>query len=142
MISEICDDYVKNMNVLSIFSQIYRDNFKLSCIETLKRFINKPKSEIINEILSFWTSWDNYSISILFLNIVGNMSRVFSLKDNFITKFSILLSKNITPDFSKREKLKRTIERFDELFEEYPDWSFINSISDEKMELLMDKLVY
>jgi hypothetical protein len=53
-----------------------------------------------------------------------------------------LLSKNITPDFSKREKLKRTIERFDELFEEYPDWSFINSISDEKMELLMDKLVY
>ena len=87
-------------------------------------------------------STKNSVISILFLNIVGNMSRVFSLKDNFITKFSILLSKNITPDFSKREKLKRTIERFDELFEEYPDWSFINSISDEKMELLMDKLVY
>ena len=141
IISEICDNFVKNMRVLSIFSQIYRDNFKISCIETLKKYINIPKKEIIGNILSFSSTWDNYGLSVLFLEIVGNMSKVFSLKDNFITKFSILLSKNINPIPSKREELNETLNKYNKLFIEYPDWSFINSISDEKMELLMEKLL-
>jgi hypothetical protein len=141
IISEICDNFVKNMRVLSIFSQIYRDNFKISCIETLKKYINVPKKDIIGNILSFSGTWDNYCLSILFLEIVGNMSRFFSLKDNFITKFSILLSKNINPVPSKREELIETLNKYNRLFIEYPDWSFINSISDEKMELLIEKLI-
>ena len=141
IISEICDNFVKNTRVLSIFSQIYRDNFKISCIETLKKYINVSKKEIIGNILSFSGTWDNYSLSILFLEIIGNMSRVFSLKDNFITKFSILLSKNINPVPSKREELNETLNKYNRLFIEYPDWSFINSISDEKMELLIEKML-
>jgi hypothetical protein len=141
IISDICDNFVKNMRVLSIFSKIYRDNFKISCIETLKKYINIPKKDIIDNILSFSSTWDNYGLSVLFLEIVGNMSKIFSLKDNFITKFSILLSKNINPIPSKREELNETLNKYNKLFIEYPDWSFINSISDEKMELLMEKLL-
>jgi len=141
IISEICDNFLKNTRVLSIFSQIYRDNFKISCIETLKKYINLPKKDIIGNILSFSGTWDNYCLSILFLEIIGNMSRVFSLKDNFITKFSILLSKNINPVPSKREELSETLNKYNRLFIEYPDWSFINSFSDEKMELLIEKLL-
>ena len=126
---------------MGLFSQTYRDNFKTSCIEILKKYINIPKKDIINDILTFSKTWDNYGLSILFLNIVGNMSRVFSLANNFITKFSILLSKNINPIPSKREELHETIRKYNELFTEYPDWSFINSISDEKMELLIEKLM-
>jgi hypothetical protein len=141
IITEICDNFVENMSVLSIFSQKYRDNFKLSCIETLKKYINVHKTEIINHILTFSGTWDNYGLSMLFLEIVGNMTRVFSLTDNFLTKFSILLSKNINPVPSKREELSETFNKYERLFIEYPDWSFITSISDEKMELLMEKLL-
>jgi hypothetical protein len=141
VIIEICDNFVKNMGVLSIFSQNYRDNFKIACIETLKKYINIPKKDIINDILTFSKTWDNYGLSILFLHIVGNMSRIFSLTNNFITKFSILLSKNINPIPSKREELHETIKKYNDLFNEYLDWSFINSISDEKMELLIEKLI-
>ena len=141
IITEICDNFVKNMSVLSIFSQTYRDNFKLSCIETLKKYINKPKIDIINHILTFSGTWDNYGLSMLFLEIVGNITRVFSLTNNFLTKFSILLSKNINPVPSKREELSETFNKYERLFIEYPDWSFVTSISDEKMELLMEKLL-
>ena len=141
IITEICDNFVENMSVLSIFSQKYKDNFKLSCIETLKKYINVPKTEIINHILTFSETWDNYGLSMLFLEIVGNITRVFSLTNNFLTKFSILLSKNINPVPSKREELSETFNKYERLFIEYPDWSFITSISDEKMELLMEKLL-
>ncbi len=141
IITEICDNFIENMSVLSIFSQKYRDNFKLSCIETLKKYINKPKIDIINHILTFSGTWDNYGVSMLFLEIVGNITRVFSLNNNFLTKFSILLSKNINPDPLKREELSETFNKYERLFIEYPDWSFITSISDEKMELLTEKLL-
>ena len=140
IITEICDNFVENMSVLSIFSQKYQDNFKLSCIETLKKYINVSKIDIINDILTFSETWDNYGISMLFLEIVGNITKVFSLTNNFLTKFSILLSKNINPVPSKREELSETFNKYERLFIEYPDWSFVNSISDEKMELLMEKL--
>jgi hypothetical protein len=141
IITEICDNFVKNIRVLGLFSQTYRDNFKTLCIEILKKYINIPKKDIIANILTFSSTWDNYGVSILFLEIVGNLSRVFSLKDNFMSKFSILLSKNINPIPSKREKLNETLNKYNKLFIEYPDWSFINSISDEKMDLLMEKLL-
>lgn len=141
IISEICDNFVENMSVLSIFSKGYKDNFKLSCIETLKKYINVSKTEIINHILTFSGTWDSYGLSMLFLEIVGNITKVFSLTNNFLTKFSILLSKNINPVPSKREELSETFNKYERLFIEYPDWSFITSISDEKMELLMEKLL-
>jgi hypothetical protein len=140
-IEEICEIYVNNLQILRFFSENYKNSYKNSCIETLKKYINIPKKDIIGNILSFSSTWDNYGLSVLFLEIVGNMSKVFSLKDNFITKFSILLSKNINPNPSKREELNETLNKYNNLFIEYPDWSFINSISDEKMELLMEKLL-
>jgi hypothetical protein len=142
IITEICDNYVKNLKVLDLFSQKHKEFFKNECIESLKKFINKPKTEIINELLTFMSSWDNYCISILFLHIVTNTIHTFSLKDTFMNKFLVLINKNIHPDFNQRESLQGTIAQFDALFEEFPDWSFINSISDEKMELLVDLLYF
>ena len=140
VINEICDNYVKNLKVLRFFSQNFKDKFKNDCIETLKKFINKPKTEIINELLTYMSSWDNYCISILFLNIVVSIVHTFSLKEGFMIDFLDLLKKNIHPNFSQRESLQGTIAQFDGLFEIFQDWSFINSISDEKMELLVNIL--
>jgi hypothetical protein len=140
VINEICDNYVKNLKVLRFISQKHKDNFKNDCIETLKKFIDKPKTEIINELLTYMSSWDNYCISILFLNIVVSIVHTFSLKEGFMIDFLDLLKKNIHPNFSQRESLQGTIAQFDGLFEIFQDWSFINSISDEKMELLVNIL--
>jgi hypothetical protein len=44
LIDEICDNYEKNMDVLSLFSQNYRETYKKTSVELLKKYINKPKS--------------------------------------------------------------------------------------------------
>jgi hypothetical protein len=139
-IENICNNYVKHMDVLTLFSQNYKDSYEKASIETLKKYINKPKSVIIADILNYSKYWDNYSLSILYLHIIGNISKCFSLKGTFMNKFTLLLIKNIHPNPLKRETLQETRENYDKLFEN-TDWSFINDFSNEKMKKLYDLLL-
>ncbi len=136
----ICSNYVKTMDVLSLFSQNYIESYEKSCVETLKKYINKPKLAIIADILNYSQYWDNYSLSILYLHIIGNISKFFSLKGTFMNKFTMLLIKNIHPNPSKRETIQETRENYGKLFEN-ADWTFINDFSNEKMKKLYDLLL-
>ena len=140
-IDSICNNFISNMSILSLFSQQYKENYYKTSMECLKKYINKPKIDIINEILKHSSTWDNYELSILYLHIIGNITRVFSLKDTFINKLTNILSKNIGPDPIKRESLKSSIERLDNLYNEFTDWDYINSIPNEKMEKLYENLL-
>jgi hypothetical protein len=139
-IENICNHYVKNMYVLSLFSLKYKESYEKECVETLKKYINVPKSEIINDILQYYKYWDNYSLTVIYLHIFGNIIREFSLKNTFINKFTSLLTKNIHPNPFKRETLKETNRLYHQLFAEYLDWSFINTISNEKLQNLYNSL--
>ena len=140
-IESICENYVKNMYILNLFSQKYKDSYEKECVETLKKYINVPKSEIINDILKYYKYWDNYSLTIIYLHVFGNISRFFSLKNTFINKFTLLLTKNIHPNPLKRETLKETSQKYHKLFNEFTDWSFINDVSNEKLKNLYDFLL-
>ena len=140
-IDSICNNFVKNMDILSLFSQKFRDDYYRTSMNCLKKYINKPKLEIITEILAYSNTWDNYELSILYLHIVGNITRTFLLKDTFINKLTNILSKNIGPDPSTRDTISVSISRFDKLFHEYPNWDYINLIPNEKIKILYDILL-
>jgi hypothetical protein len=125
-IEEIVEVFIKNLSILSFFSQSYRENYQKYCILSLKKYMNKPKREIIIDILNNYDKWDIYSISVLYLHIFASISKTFSLKDTFINKISLALAKNIHPDPSKRENLTEFIEKSEILLNS--DWSFINSL--------------
>ena len=142
-IEVICENFVKNMSILSLFSQQYKNTYYNTSVECLKKYINKPKIDIINDIINLIINnssiFDNYGISILYLHIIGNLIKVFSLKENFMNKLIITLTKNIHPDPTKRETIQSSIEIFEELLNNN-DWSFINKIPLNKMDSLYKTL--
>jgi hypothetical protein len=111
-----------------------------SSLYFLKQYINRPKTDIIRDILTYYDTWDNYSLSVIYLHIVGHISQVFNLKDTFINKMAIQLSKSLHPNPSKRETLSNSKHLFDMLFNEYTDWSFISDISCIKLNNLYEIL--
>ena len=125
----ICDHFVENNSILDLFSEQYREGYYKLCLEVLKKYINKPKCEIIRDIIHYSFTWDNYSLSFLYLFFVGNLVKIFSLKDCFLSKFSILLNKNLHPDPLKRETLTNTQTNVNKLFSEYTEWDFVNNLS-------------
>jgi hypothetical protein len=139
-IEEISEHFVRNLDILRLFSQNYVETFKISCINSLKKYINKPKIDIIYNIIERTNTWDNYSISILYLHIIGNICRVFSLKETFMNKWLDKLLKNIHPDPLKRETMTQTKQEFNSLYNEFTDWSYINTIPLEKLKTLLENL--
>jgi len=139
-IEEITDVFIKNVGVLTLFSENYKESYKVGCIEYLKKYINKTKTDIIRDILEHHDKWDVYSLSLLYLHIFGNISRVFSLKQNFINKIIIELTKNMSADPSKRSSLEDLLENVEKILNNEKDWSFVNKLSQNKMSILIDIL--
>jgi hypothetical protein len=140
VIEEISNNYINNLSILSLFSQNYIESFKKECMIFLKKFVNVSKPLIIANILEYNDKWDIYSLSVLYLHIFGNISRFFSLKGTFITKFVVVLCKNIHPEPLKRESLESNREIFGNLFNDSLDWSFVNKMSDNKINQLFEIL--
>ena len=140
LIEEICEMFIKNLSILDFFSEKYKQSYKISCISILKKYINIPKNEIIDHILENTDKWDVFSLSVLYLHIFHNISRVFSLKQTFINKIILDLSRNIHPDPVLRSSLENLLDSFNNLFNSENDWSYINSLSSNMMPRLFDIL--
>ena len=140
LVITITDKYIDNLKILSLFSDSYKEKFKAGCIDILTKYINKPKSDIICSILEQNETWDSYSLSIIYLHIIGSIIQVYDLKGSFLSKLVIELMKNINPNPSKRNNMKTIKANYNALFKEFSDWSFINHLSEEKMDKLIDIL--
>lgn len=140
LIDSICQNYLDHMDILCFFSQTYKNEFKKDCENFLKKYINRTKNEIIQDILLHYDKWDNFSLSMIYIYIFGHICRSFSLKDTLINKIVILLSKNIHPNPFKRETLINTRKTYDLLFSSYSDWEFVNKIPSEKLDELYSLL--
>jgi hypothetical protein len=140
LIEEISEKFVKNLSILNFFSEKYKESYKNSCIFILKKYINKPKNEIIEDILENTDKWDVFSLSVLYLHIFHNISRVFSLNQTFINKIALDISKNIHPDPVIRSSLENLLDCFDNLFNNENDWSYVSGISSNMMPTLFDIL--
>ena len=139
-IEEICEIYVNNLSVLSFFSDKYVADYKKCCIETLKQYVNKDKGEIIEILLENVETWDLFSLSVLYLHIIGNILQLFSLQGTFISKLFVELSKNIHPNPQKRYDLESMREIYNKLLNEETEWKYINNLKNDKMPLLIKNL--
>jgi len=76
------------------------------------KYVNKSFLDIFNtnELLQ---TWDNYSVSIVFLRILIGLHKSMKTQNKFIILFMKLLVKNISLDPSKRLSLVNTMEQFE-----------------------------
>lgn len=139
-IQDFCEEYVENLTILTLFSENYKKIYKENCIETMKKYINHSRQDIIDDIFERSDKWDVFGISIIFIHIFGSISRVFSLKSTFISKITLELSKNLHPDSDKRMSLETTLNVFNKLLNDNNDWNFINKLDNNKLNKLFDDL--
>jgi hypothetical protein len=125
-----------------IQNTIFSEENKKNSIDFLKKYVNKPKITIINELIKFVKTWDNYSISFIYLHIFKHMANIFSLNNTFIRNMINILEINISPNPLKRETIQNTIQFYEKNFYETNDWAFINEIPNEKIDELFYKIIH
>ena len=86
------------------------------CIEFLKKYENIPGDIVIKELIQYYKTWDQYSLSILYLKFYKIIFINGFFESKFILNFSQLLLTNISPDPNKRLSLYDTLQKYKDIF--------------------------
>ena len=114
-IKKICDECVNNNIPLKInCSREFINSYRKSCNKILMKLNESTFADKINRVLSSWYTWDNYSLSIIYLQFIYYLNITGYVKNNLIIKFSELLLTNINPDPKKRLNVLKTKQKFTE----------------------------
>lgn len=140
LIIEIVEKFVKNLHILTLFSDSFQNSYKQKCIESLKQYINVPKTNIIENILEHHNKWDVYSLSIIYLHIFEHVVKHFSLRQTSLNKISNILLKYIEPDPINRGTLEQLLYDYEKIFDN-ADWKFVNKLSSANMKVLLHNLI-
>jgi len=110
-IRSLTDRYVDNNAALQTLSPQFRSEYKKICIQFLNSFLSMPVPEIKKKILSYWKTWDNYSLSILYLKFLYILFGSSGMIENntYIIKFAQILLMNIHPNPERRINIDKNI---------------------------------
>lgn len=114
-ISQIIDKYVDNMG--SILKGQTEKLINQECHQYMEQFINKNKEEIIIQLLIHYKTWDNYSVSILYLHLVENIIQGYKIQMRFMSKLQDILNQNLSQNPNHRMTIEKTIKKFNDLFQ-------------------------
>ena len=81
------------------------------------QWIDIPREKITDDMIKYSYTWDNYSLTIMFLHLVASVKH----KNAFFIDFFRLLNKNLLT----KAGIPETIDSFDSLFYKHTEWSVL-----------------
>ena len=112
----ICTVYVKYNKGLINFSEDFKRDYLQACESYLQTYVGMDKKKTIELLVAFYPTWDNYSLSILYLKTFSFMFPQGFHKNSLILYFSQMLLYNIHPNPEKRYSLEDTKQKFKDIF--------------------------
>jgi hypothetical protein len=113
-IEKLCDEYVEGNDILNVlYSKSFVNKFRLECLASLKQYVGEKYTDIIKKIVEqSYLTWDNYSLSLLMINMLYLLNFNGFGENKLIVDFSQLLLTNIHPNFKNRLQVEDTIKQF------------------------------
>ena len=111
-VAVILKSLVQNFSCLQICSDAFRKAYYDGVFDFYKDLTMR---HCLSDILWLgWSTWDNYSVSVLFLGLLCSMySPAFSIDNAMMQDFFSLLVQNIHYDWRSRNSVEKSIERMD-----------------------------
>jgi serine/threonine protein kinase len=94
----ISSRFSETNDALLFFSKSFRERYLLSCIYQLKKYVGVNRDKVIEQLLSYDYTWDNYSISIMFITIYIKIFKQGMYFNRMFIFLIELLVINISPD--------------------------------------------
>ena len=115
-LQQLVDEYVDSNVAFTIFSPEFLEKYKKLCFQTMEHLIDKPRKYVIHECLKFWSTWDNYALSISYFQIIQFISSSGFTSNTFLLSFSKILLGNVHPDPSRRSNYTTTRYEYKSIF--------------------------
>jgi len=118
-ITSMASRYVKNnIPLTQNFSKGFLEKFEAECAQVLDGY--RLKSIMVEDLLTYWHTWDNYALSIMYLRILFYLNiteeGVVYTENSFVSSFSEILLQNIHPNPQRRLTIQETRNHFSVFF--------------------------
>ena len=112
-LNDIAETYVDNNKALQKnFSPTFLKKYKEKCMRQLEMYNKLSFDERVKKILKYWKTFDNYSLSIMYLKFIHFINTNGYTDNKFIIHFTELLLQNIDPNTENRLDISDTIQKF------------------------------
>ena len=111
-IETVINDTTNQNTILNTFGETFVSSYREESLKYFSKYVNQPLDYIIRDMLQFASTWDNYSLSILYLRILIALHKTVKVKNKFIILFMKLLVQNIHLNPLKRLSIASTKEQF------------------------------
>ena len=115
-LSVLVNTCIDSNPALKIFSDDFVKRFRETAMSVYKKYINMSSIDIVNELIENHNTWDNYSLSIMFLSLINFISYDGFTDNKLIKDFSEILLLNIHPNAKKRLSFEETKNKYNKLF--------------------------
>lgn len=112
----ICETFVNANTALHIFSKGFRARFLKACIEQWEPLVGVSRNDASDALVNGWATWDNYSLSIAYLQILEFISSDGFVNNHLVVQYVELLLANVHPDPARRKTVDDTKRLFTDLF--------------------------
>ncbi len=111
---DMAKQFTYNNLTIETFSDEFKDKYNELCYKTLLNYNEMSPETRIANIISAWTTWDNYGISVMYLKYIKTVIHDTDIKVNkqLIRNLIELFLTNSHPNVDKRKSIEETIEIF------------------------------
>ena len=106
-IDKIVEETITNNKFIIKFGKNIKTIFEREGKEYLNKMVNKPMEYILSNIFQYNGTWDNFRLSILYLQLITDN---FHLSDQFIQNIVKVLLVNIHSNPNKRFTIQKTLD--------------------------------
>ena len=115
-VETICETYVNANEALRIFSKGFRARYLKACMDQCDKWVGVEREAACVGLIAGWRTWDNYSLSIAYLQIIGFISENGFINNRLVVKYVHLLLMNVHPDPDRRKSVGDTKRTFTDMF--------------------------
>ena len=119
--------YIDNISAFNSLSDEFKSDYITSATNFFYKFLKFDSSDIIRKLLEYNTTWDLYSLSVMYLRFLNKLFHKGYFKNSFIVSFSKLILQNLSPIPENRLSHTETIKGYTNIFfiKEIPENYFI-----------------
>jgi hypothetical protein len=122
---------VAKHSIIHKFNKTILDEFVSSSLKYFEKYVNKNYEQIILDLLQYSNTWDTYTLSLLYLNILIDIhSKLENKSKKFIILFMKLLVNNLHFNPEKRYSTKETLLNFKLLLEDIDKSYYIDILKE------------
>ena len=102
--------------VLSGLKIVYDNNDNYNALlKHFAKYVNMNCDQIIADIMRFSGTWDQYSLGICYLKLIGDLEKNIKTSNNFVVMFLELLRNTVNALPSKRPSVSETLAKYKQL---------------------------